>query len=122
STTGQYDSSSQVDVETQAILRLSDQVTSDAPEHADLQERFAPLNQQAADILAEDIITLLTYRQYIPRSVMVEYIKILLAFHLALYQLKLFKLLPALAKSKGRNLQESNKQKTAIYVDMTKGA
>jgi hypothetical protein len=122
STTGQYDSSSQVDVETQAILRLSDQVKSDAPDHADLQERFAPLNQQAADILAEDIIKLLTYRQYIPRSVMVEYIKILLAFHLALYQLKLLKLLPALAKSKGRNLQESNKQKTALYVDMTNGA
>ncbi len=121
SSTGQYDSNSQVDVETQALLRLSDQVRSDAPDHADLQERFVPLNQQAADILAEDIIKLMTYRQYIPRSVMVEYIKILLAFHLALYQLKLFKLLPALAKSKGRNLQESNKQNTAIYVDMTNG-
>lgn len=121
STTGQYDCHSQVDVETQALLRLSDQVRSDAPDHADLQERFEPLNQQAADILAEDIIKLMTYRQYIPRSVMVEYIKILLAFHLASYQLKLFKLLPALAKSKGHNQQESNKQKIAIYVDMTNG-
>lgn len=121
STTGQYDRSSQVDVETQAILRLSDQVKSDAPDHTDLQERFAPLNQNAADILAEDLIKLLTYRQYIPRSVMVEYIKILLAFHLALYQLKLFKLLPALVKSKGRNPEAINKQKNAIYVDMTNG-
>jgi hypothetical protein len=121
SSTGQYDCHSQVDVETQALLRLSDQVRSDAPDHSDLQDRFAPLNQQAADILAEDIIKLLTYRQYIPRSVMVEYIKNLLAFHLALYQLKLFKLLPALAKSKGRNLEESEKQQTAIFVDLTNG-
>jgi len=121
SSTGQYDCQSQVDVETQAILRLSDQVKSDAPDHSDLQERFAPLNQNAADTLAEDIIKLMTYRQYIPRSVMVEYIKNLLAFHLALYQLKLFKLLPALAKSKGRNLEESDKQQTAIFVDMTNG-
>ncbi|MEG3759280.1 hypothetical protein V5096_15135 [Pseudoalteromonas carrageenovora] len=122
SSTGQYDSQSQVDIETQALLRLSDQVKSDAPDHSDLQDRFAPLNQQAADTLAEDIIKLMTYRQYIPRSVMVEYIKNLLAFHLALYQLKLFKLLPSLAKSKGRNLDESEKQQTAIYVDMTNGA
>lgn len=122
SSTGQYDCQSQVDVETQALLRLSDQVKSDAPDHSDLQDRFAPLNQQAADTLAEDIIKLMTYRQYIPRSVMVEYIKNLLAFHLALYQLKLFKLLPSLAKSKGRNLDESDKQQTAIYVDMTNGA
>lgn len=121
SSTGQYDCHSQVDVETQALLRLSDQVKSDAPDHSDLQDRFAPLNQQAADTLAEDIIKLMTYRQYIPRSVMVEYIKNLLAFHLALYQLKLFKLLPALAKSKGRNLEEGEKQKTAIFVDMTNG-
>ena len=122
SSTGQYDCQSQVDVETQALLRLSDQVKSDAPDHSDLQDRFVPLNQQAADILAEDIIKLMTYRQYIPRSVMVEYIKNLLAFHLALYQLKLFKLLPALAKSKGRNLEESEKQKIAIFVDMTNGS
>jgi hypothetical protein len=121
SSTGQYDCHSKVDVETQAILRLSDQVKSDAPDHSDLQDRFAPLNQQAADVLAEDIIKLMTYRQYIPRSVMVEYIKNLLAFHLALYQLKLFKLLPALAKSKGRNLEESEKQQTAIFVDVTNG-
>ncbi len=121
SSTGQYDCQSQVDVETQALLRLSDQVKSDAPDHSDIQERFAPLNQQAADVLADDIIKLMTYRQYIPRSVMVEYIKNLLAFHLALYQLKLFKLLPALAKSKGQNLEESERQKTAIFVDMTNG-
>ncbi|MCD9501967.1 hypothetical protein GLP37_07245 [Photobacterium phosphoreum] len=121
SSTGQYDGHSQVDVETQALLRLSDQVKSDAPDHSDLQDRFTPLNQQAADVLAEDIIKLMTYRQYIPRSVMVEYVKNLLAFHLALYQLKLFKLLPALVKSKGRNLEENDKQKTAIFVDMANG-
>ena len=59
SSTGQYDCHSQVDVETQALLRLSDQVKSDAPDHSDLQDRFAPLNQQAADTLAEDIIKLI---------------------------------------------------------------
>ncbi|MCC2523578.1 methylation-associated defense system protein MAD7 [Vibrio coralliilyticus] len=122
SSTGHYDSQTQVDVETQALLRLSDQVKSDAPDHSDLQDRFKPLNQKAADTLAEDVIRLMTYKQYIPRSVMVEYIKNLLAFHLALYQLKLIKLLPALAKSKGGQLDENGKQQVGIFVDLTSGS
>lgn len=119
--TGQYDGHTAVDVETQALLRLSDQVRSDAPDKSDLANRYAPLNQQAADTLAEDIIRLLTYRQYIPRSVMVDYIKILLAFHLALYQLRLMKILPALVKSKGLHLDERCKQETDFFVDLTNG-
>jgi hypothetical protein len=121
-TTGQYDCHSPVDVETQALLRLSDQVKSDAPDKSDLAERYAPLSQQAADTLAEDIIRLLTYRQYIPRSVMVDYIKILLAFHLALYQLRSMKILPALVKSKGLHQDERVKQETNLFVDLTSGS
>jgi macrodomain Ter protein organizer (MatP/YcbG family) len=120
-TTGQYDNESEVDIESQALLRLSDQVKSDAPDHSDLKDRFEPLNKRAADVLAEDIIRLLTYKQYIPRSVMVEYIKTLLAFHLALYQLKLIKLLPAIAKNKGRHFEANEQQQTAVFVDVTKG-
>lgn len=35
------------------------------------------------------------YRNFMPRSVMVEYMKLLLSFHLGLYHLRLLKLLPA---------------------------
>ena len=121
STTGHYDSQTELDVETQALLRLSDQVTSDAPDKSALLERFTPLSQKAADVFAEDVIKLLTYKQYIPRSVMVDYIKILLAFHLALYQLRLMKILPALVKSRGQQLGENGKQSIAVFVDMTSG-
>ena len=55
----------------------------------------------SADLMADDLVRLLQYRTKIPRSVMVEYLKILLAFHLALYHLRLMKLLPELAKRKG---------------------
>src|SRR5262249_31718773 len=51
--------------------------------------------------LAEDIQRLLLYRSFIPRSVMVDYLKLLLSFHLALYHLRLLKLLPALVRRKG---------------------
>ena len=55
----------------------------------------------AADLLAEDIQRLLFYERFIPRSVMVDYLKVLMAFHLADYHLRIFKLLPALVRRKG---------------------
>ena len=57
----------------------------------------------AADLLAEDIQRLLFYKPFMPRAVMVEYLKLLLSFHLALYHLRLLKLLPAWQKLGGAN-------------------
>jgi hypothetical protein len=91
-----------VDVETQALLNLnaSEEVTQDAPLR-NSREPTPPLCIGSADLLADDIVRLLQYRSKIPRSVMVEYLKILLAFHLALYHLRLLKLLPELCRRKG---------------------
>jgi hypothetical protein len=98
--TGQVDASAVLDVETQALLRLLTQV-NDAPDTSSSRDSVPPLCIGAADLLAEDIQRLLFYERFIPRSVMVDYLKTLLAFHLALYHLRLFKLLPALVKRKG---------------------
>ncbi len=98
--TGKVDSHVVLDVETQALLRFLDQV-ADAPDTKSGRESFPPLCVGAADLLAEDIQRLLFYQRFIPRSVMVDYLKILLAFHLGLYHLRLFKLLPALVRRKG---------------------
>lgn len=98
--TGRTDGAAVLDVETQALLRLTEQV-DDAPDTRGGRDSFPPLCVGAADLLAEDIKRLLFYEQHIPRSVMVDYLKVLLAFHLALYHLRLFKLLPALVKRKG---------------------
>lgn len=98
--TGRMDGAAVLDVETQALLRLADQV-EDAPDNRYARDSFPPLCVGSADLLAEDIKRLLFYEHHIPRSVMVDYLKVLLAFHLALYHLRLFKLLPALVKRKG---------------------
>jgi hypothetical protein len=100
--TQQEDFNVVVDVETQALLNLnaSEEVTQDAPVRGS-REPTPPLCIGSADLLADDIVRLLQYRARIPRSVMVEYLKILLAFHLALYHLRLFKLLPELVRQKG---------------------
>jgi hypothetical protein len=98
--TGKAEASATLDVETQALLRLLDQV-EDAPDTHAGRESYAPLCVGSADLLAEDIQRLLFYQRFIPRSVMVDYLKILIAFHLALYHLRLLKLLPALVRRKG---------------------
>ena len=95
------DTNATVDVETQALLSLNTtEVTQDAPQR-DSRVPTPPLCTGSADLMADDLVRLLQYRTRIPRSVMVEYLKILLAFHLALYHLRLMKLLPELVRRKG---------------------
>ena len=100
--TGKTDGGAVLDVETQALLRLMEQV-DDAPDTRGGRDSYAPVCIGVADLLAEDVKRLLFYERHIPRSVMVDYLKVLLAFHLALLHLRLFKLLPALVKRKGAN-------------------
>ena len=50
---------------------------------------------------ADDVLRLLAYEAFIPRSVLVEYLKTLFAFHIGLYHLRIIKLLPALLRRRG---------------------
>lgn len=89
-----------IDVETQALISLSEAVRGQiADRAAGIPRRsYPPLYQQAADQLADDMLRLLVHREFVPRTVLVEYLKILFAFHLALYHLKIMKLLPAMVR------------------------
>jgi len=98
--TGNPDTHATLDVETQALLRLLHQV-EDAPDTRSGRNHYPPLCPGAATLMAEDIKRLLFYQRFIPRSVMVDYLKILLGFHLALYHLRLLKLLPSLVRLRG---------------------
>lgn len=100
--TDKYDPRVTVDVETQALLRFNSQVTADMRDSRE-PDRYQPLCIGQADIMADDILRLLAYEPYIPRSVLVEYLKTLMAFHLALYHLKLLKMLPKLVKQRSGN-------------------
>ena len=90
------------DIETATLLHFLSQRKDTADTRAG-GERFAPVCIGSADLMAEDIQRLLFYKPFMPRSVMVEYLKVLLSFHLALYHLRLLKLLPAWQKLEGAN-------------------
>jgi hypothetical protein len=98
--TDKYDPSASVDVETQALLHFDQQVTVDTRDSQE-PERYPPLCVGQVDLLADDTLRLLAYEAYIPRSVLVEYLKTLFAFHLGLYHLRIIKLLPALVRRHG---------------------
>jgi hypothetical protein len=90
------------DIETATLLHFLSQRKDTADTRAS-GDRFAPVCIGSADLMAEDIQRLLFYKPFMPRSVMVEYLKVLLSFHLALYHLRLLKLLPAWQKLEGSN-------------------
>lgn len=115
--TDRYDPTASVDVETQAILRLDHQVTQDMKDSKE-PSRFQPLCIGQADIMADDFLRLLTYEPYIPRSVLVDYLKTLMAFHLALYHLKLLQILPKLVKQRSGNALESSPDPVSLVVYM----
>ena len=100
--TDKYDARVSVDVETQALLRFNQQVESDMRDSKVPQKEF-PLCIGQADLLADDILRILAYEPYIPRSVLVEYIKTLMAFHLSIYHLKLLNILPKIVKQQSGN-------------------
>ncbi|SFO15562.1 hypothetical protein SAMN04489713_104309 [Actinomadura madurae] len=88
-----------IDVETQALISLSEAVKRDITDRAASgkdRRSHPPLYPEASDVLVDDVLRLLFHRDLIPRSVLVDHLKILFAFHLALYHLRILKLLPAL--------------------------
>jgi hypothetical protein len=98
--TDAYDPQVVVDVETQALLHLDQQIKKKDIEEDDknVPPRYPPLCVGQADLLADDVLRLLAYKDYMPRSVLVDYLKTLFALHLALFHLRLLKLVPALVK------------------------
>ena len=74
----------QIDVETQALLRLMHQVKEDAPDTRKGRESYPPLCVELLTCLLRMFCSLF-YQRFMPRSVMVDYLKVLFGFHLALY-------------------------------------
>ncbi|SDL79401.1 hypothetical protein SAMN05216298_0047 [Glycomyces sambucus] len=88
----------EIDVETQALINLwladGDEV-ADRPVKEDGRRVYAPYDPHAAELLVEDLGGLLYHKDRMPRSVMIDHLKILFAFHLSRYHLLLLKSVPA---------------------------
>ncbi|MGW1104311.1 methylation-associated defense system protein MAD7 [Streptomyces sp. NPDC002540] len=90
------------DVETQALLHLVEQAGGqmrDRPDTTRPRTPYPALCAEPARQLCRDVLRLLYHQDHMPRTVLVDYLKILFAFHLALYHLRMMKLLPAVIEA-----------------------
>jgi len=88
-----YDGITALDLQTLAVLALVDQVPVD-PVSTPIRDPVLPLCIGQGRIMADDLQRLLAYEDVIPRHVLAGYIRTVLGLHLALFVLRLFKLVP----------------------------
>ncbi|WP_066286598.1 methylation-associated defense system protein MAD7 [Arthrobacter sp. B6] len=95
--TGEAAPGPDIDVESQALLSMVEAVQGKAQDRPDSSARREQkqLCRQSGELLGEDVLRLLLHRAFMPRTVLVEHLKILFSFHLALYHLRMLKLVPA---------------------------
>ncbi len=87
-----------LDVDTAGLLHLIKMVDID-PKVVNVIANVKPLLQKQADLYCDDILRLLAYQKSMPRSVFIDYLRILTGFHLALYQHQLMYQLPKMIEN-----------------------
>jgi len=83
-----------LDVDTLGILHLIKTVPVTALKSADTINKIKPIFKGQSELFCDDIRRLLAYKESIPRNVLIDYIKNIISFHLALYIQKLIAFLP----------------------------
>ncbi|MFD2796411.1 hypothetical protein ACFS27_22815 [Promicromonospora vindobonensis] len=92
-----------IDVESQALLSMVEATKNQAKDRGEPATRkpLQMLCRQPAETMADDVMRLLLHRHFMPRTVLVEHLKVLLSFHLALYHLRMIKLVPRAVREAG---------------------
>lgn len=77
--------------------------------------RIEPLLKKQAELFCDDIRRLLVYKEEIPRSVLVDYLKTIISFHMSLYTQKLVHLLPEMVDNGTSEIEDN----WSIVIDTT---
>jgi len=100
--TKRYDGKTELDLETLTVLKLVEDIPDMYPSD-DKVTLFAPTCIGQARVLCDDVQRLLSYREEVPRPVMIDYLKTILGLHLGLYTLRLGRQLPGWIADKQAN-------------------
>lgn len=107
-------SSEELDVDTTGILYLTKDLTDKKGLNTDTKD-VKPFLEKQTELFNDDIRRLLEYKDKLPRTVFIDYFKILCGFHLALYTMKLVYLLPKMVEAGSRDVEDD----WSLIVDMT---
>lgn len=102
------------DVDTAGILLMSSKLR-DGREPNDAISFVKPLLPRQADLFNDDVRRLLAYKDVLPRSVFIEYLKIICGLHLALYSMKVVLFLPQMVKAGTTDIPDD----WSMVVDLT---
>lgn len=97
--TDKYDEQTPLDIETLVMMRILDQQPPDRPDRRKHITIPAPLCRGQGRLLGDDIDRLLAYEKDVPRLVLIGYIKNIMAMHVGIYMLRLFQLVPDIARN-----------------------
>lgn len=103
-----------LDVDTAGILHLIKLVDIDTKASTS-QMLIKPILEKQANLFCDDVMRLLSYQYSIPRSVFIDYLRVLVGFHLSLYFQKLVYLLPKMVKEGTLDVEDDWSQ----VVDLT---
>jgi hypothetical protein len=104
--TKDFSRNQQLDVDSAGILQLIKNIQVDFRSITQVKN-VKPLLEKQTDLFCDDILRLLVYKDTIPRSVFIEYLRTLTGFHLSLYTQKIIHLLPQMVKDGTRNVEDN---------------
>ncbi len=103
-----------LDVDTTGILYLTKELKDKKGLNTETKD-VKPFLENQTELFNDDIRRLLEYKDKLPRTVFIEYLKILCGFHLALYTMKLVYLLPKMVDAGTKDVEDD----WSLVVDMT---
>lgn len=115
STTNQLLSGNRLDVDSLGVLHLMKSISPGFLESNTSLNKIRPLLEEQSNKYCEDVRKLLVYKNEIPRGVLIEYLKTITSFHLALYINKLIALLPKMIEEGSVNVYDD----WAVVLDVT---
>lgn len=112
--TGRITDSRELDVDTVGILLLSKNISEKRAANSEI-DSTRPLLLRQTDVFNDDVRRLLVYQDLLPRTVFIEYLRILIGLHLSLYEMKLIYLLPKMREAGTVDVEDD----WSLVVDMT---
>ncbi len=97
-TTNKINYGYELDVDSLGLLNIIKNVKPGFLESTTNLNKIYPLLQSQAELFCDDIRRLLAYKRLIPRNVLIDYLRIITSFHLAIYIQKLIHFLPKMVE------------------------
>lgn len=112
---GEINTQEDLDVDTMGILHLTKPLQERKGMNKEVDVIPMPLLKQQADLFTDDIRRLLIYKDKLPRTVFIDYLRILCGLHLSLYTMKVVYLLPKMIEAGTREVIDD----WSMVVDVT---